>query len=159
MTGFRGAGGPSWHFLGIQLVEARVFDRLPRNRPAATVGGLYDTLIDEGRERLVAHRTTADFRDVGTPVDYLATSLALARRETGRDPAPGPDSHVDRTATVTSTVIWDGVVIESGARLSSCIVTTGVRVSAGTVATGEIFHREGDAVVRTRIAGLGAAGA
>ena len=46
VRGFAPAGsGPSSHFVGLQVVEAAVFEKLPAGRPAATIGGLYDELL------------------------------------------------------------------------------------------------------------------
>ena len=55
VTGFsrRGATGPSWHFVGVQIAERPAFERLPDGVPAESVGALYPSLI---AERPGAHR-------------------------------------------------------------------------------------------------------
>ena len=49
VTGFsrRGATGPSWHFVGVQIAERPAFERLPDGVPAESVGALYPSLIAE----------------------------------------------------------------------------------------------------------------
>ena len=129
------AGTPCDHFVGVQLVESSVFQSLPEGTPAATVGGLYDELLADGPGRIATHRVTGTFHDVGTPADYLAASLKIARDE-GVDTLPiGSRSRVHPTAVVTRTVVWDDVVIEEGCRLTDCIVADGVRLPAHTIAS------------------------
>ena len=131
--GFRPTGHPTPHFVGIQLAESKVFQALPEDEPAATVGGIYDSLIANGTWRIATHHVTARFHDVGTPADYLAASLEVARAE-GRETLPlGDRSRVDATAVLTRTIVWDDVVIPAGCHLTDCIVADGVRLPSRTV--------------------------
>ena len=133
VRGFAPAGGrPSFHFVGLQVAEAAVFERLPADRPAATVGGLYDELLSAGGGGLRVHRVDDEFLDVGSPADYLAASLSVARREGRTEPPAGAGSTIDPTASLTRTVVWDAAAIEAGCRLDECIVADGVRLPAGT---------------------------
>ena len=133
----RAGGGAAAHFLGVQLVEAAVFADLPAGRPAATVGGIYDRLLavpDSDRPGCIrAHRCEDEFLDVGTPADYLAASLAVARRE-GYETLPvGGGSTVHPTASLVHTAVWDHARIGADCRLDECIVADGVSLPAGTV--------------------------
>lgn len=128
--------GPAAHFVGVQLVEAAVFEGLPAGRPAATIGGLYDGLLpapEDGRCGVIrAHRFAHEFLDVGSPADYLAASVAVARRE-GHEVLPaGNGSTIHPTASLTRTAIWDDVVVGPDCRLEECIVADGVSLPAGT---------------------------
>ena len=133
LTGFTPAGRPSQHFVGVQLVESRVFQSLSDGDPAATVGGLYDLLLRTGSATLRTHRTAARFFDVGTPADYLATSLAIAAAEGTPTLHFSDRSWAHSTASLSRTIVWDDVVIDEGCRLSDCIVADGVRLPPRTV--------------------------
>ena len=165
VRGFAPAGGgPASHFVGLQMVDAAVFGHLPAGRPAATIGGLYDRLLpdpDNGRGgRIHAHSVEDEFLDVGTPADYLAASLAVARREGRRSPPAGAGSTIHPSASLTRTVVWDNVVIGADCRLEECILADGVELPPGTTLSrricvpatstggGEGRRRTGNAVVR-----------
>ena len=133
----RAGGGATAHFVGVQIVEAAVFANLPAGRPAATIGGIYDPLLtgpDSDRPgNIRAHRCEDEFLDVGTPADYLAASLAVARRE-GYETLPvGVGSTVHPTASLDRTAVWDHARIGADCRLDECIVADGVSLPSGTV--------------------------
>jgi NDP-sugar pyrophosphorylase family protein len=89
-----------------------------------------------------AFQTTGEFLDIGTPSDYLDTSLTLAARE-GIDTAA--HATISPTARVDRTVLWDDVVVEDGAMLRECVVTDGVRIPADTSWRGvTIRHASGE---------------
>ena len=130
VTGFsrRGATGPSWHFVGVQIAERPAFERLPDGVPAESVGALYPSLIAERPGSVRAFTCGATFRDIGTPADYLAACLALAD-----SPAAlrAPGAHVAAGASVEQSVLWEDVQVGSGARLSECVVMNGARIPEG----------------------------
>ena len=129
------AGTPCQHFVGVQLVESSVFQDLAEQTPAATIGGVYDTLLRDRPGRIATHHVTGRFHDVGTPVDYLAASLEIARSE-GYDTLPtGHRNRVHPTAVLTRTILWDDVVIGEHCRLTDCIVADGVELPAHTIAS------------------------
>jgi len=155
VRGFAPAGsGPASHFVGVQIVEAAVFEDLPAGRPAATIGGLYDGLLhpfEQGRGKSIrAHRVDDEFLDVGTPVDYLAASLAVARREGHESLPAGAGSTIDPTAALERTAVWDDAVIGAGCRLEECIVTDGVRLPPGTTLRRRICLRAMDTATGAR---------
>lgn len=132
----RDGGEPARHFVGLQVAEAAAFRDLPAGRPAATIGGLYERLLPDPATgsggSIRAHLVEEEFLDVGTPSDYLATSLLVAQRE-GRAALPvGARSTIAPTATLTRTAVWDDAVVGAGCRLDECIVADGVRLPAGT---------------------------
>ena len=140
VTGFARAGaaaGPDapWHFVGVQVVEAGVFRDLPDGVPAATVGGLYDTLLADGRAMAV-HEVGGPFHDIGTPADYVATVRAVAVTE-GHPPVQiGDGSAVHPTARVERSILWDDVVVGAGCVVTGCVLADGVRLPDGTVIEG-----------------------
>ena len=128
-----GSGAAEAHlFIGVQAVDASVFASLPPEVPAESVTQVYPALIAERPGSVRGFVCGASFFDIGTPADYLATSLALARQE-GRDELPaGPGCRVDPAARVHRTALWNDVEVEAGATLVDCVVTDGVRVLSGT---------------------------
>ena len=131
VTGFtpRGAPGPSWHFVGVQLARRAAFASLPDGRPAESVADLYPALIARQPGCVSAYRTAVSFHDIGTPADYLSACLTLA----GSDPGAlaAPDVRVAADAVVDRSVLWEDVVVGPGARLTDCVVMDGARVPAG----------------------------
>ena len=122
---------PSHHFIGIQAVEASVFAALDPTRPAQTVTGVYPALIAAEPDSVRAFVCGAAFHDIGTPADYLATSLTFARAE-GHETLPvGRRTSIDSSAHIERTALWDDVVVEAGSQLVECVVADGVRVPAG----------------------------
>ncbi len=133
VTGFVRRGTPStYHFIGVQAVDAEAFRNVAPGRAADTVGGLYPNLIAERPGSVRAFICDATFHDIGTPQDYLATSLFLARQERRPLPLVGDRSVVDPLAQVEESVIWDDVIVEAGAELTRCVVADGVRIPSGT---------------------------
>lgn len=131
VTGFTRAGREpeSFHFIGVQIAEAKAFADLPDGVTYETVNALYPELMRQNAGAIAAFVSDAEFRDIGTPADCLATSLALAGTEgnhmISRTAEIATDAVVERTA------VWDDVKIERGARLTDCIVADGVRVPRG----------------------------
>jgi NDP-sugar pyrophosphorylase family protein len=132
-----GAGSGSYLFVGLQVVDADVFETLVDGTPADSVADVYQALLGAGPATIAAFVADAEFHDIGTPAHYLDTSLAIARRS-GLAPhplvgdiPPGERCRVAPTARLTRTVLWDDVTIEDGVVLTECIVADGVRVPAG----------------------------
>ena len=132
VTGFTRAGTSeaSYHFIGVQIVEARVFAGLDDGAPAETVNALYPYLIARDRHSVGAFISDASFRDIGTPADYLATSVQLAASE-GDRMASGNRTSIDASASVLRSALWDDVKIGAGAEIIECIVCDGVEIPAG----------------------------
>lgn len=124
-----GAAGESFHFIGVQVAGAEVFSRLDDNVTSESVNGLYPVLMREDPRSIAAFISTASFSDIGTPLDCLRTSLALAAQEGDRMVAG--TAQIDRTAVVERTAIWDDVIVGARARLRECIVADKVTIPAG----------------------------
>lgn len=132
VTGFteRGSTQASWHFAGLQVAEAAAFAALEAGTAHESVAEVYPALISSRAGSVRAHRCQAEFFDIGTPSDYLRTSLLVARRD--GDPPLDSRAQVDPTADIDASVLWDDVRVGAGVRLRGCIVTDGVRVPDGT---------------------------
>ncbi len=116
----------------MQAVNAEAFANVAADQPADTVTALYPTLIAERAGSVRGFVSDASFYDVGTPQDYLATSLLFARQEARDLPLLGRRSSIDPSATIEDSVLWDDVTVEAGATLTRCIVADGVRIPAGS---------------------------
>jgi mannose-1-phosphate guanylyltransferase len=124
----RGAAGPSWHFVGVQIAERAAFEGLQDGVPAESIASLYPALIANRPGSIRAFKGEGTFRDIGTPADYLAACLALAE-DTSALWAAGAQVAAD--ASVERSVLWEDVHVGSGARLGECIVMNGARLPAG----------------------------
>ena len=137
VTGFARAGGiaPSFHFIGVQAADGHVFAGLEDGVPWESVNTLYPRLIADDPHSIGAFVCDASFRDIGTPADYLETSLQLAELE-GDHLVSGCGTRVAPGARVTRSAVWDDVTIGRGAELTECVVCDGVRVPPGAA-----YHR------------------
>lgn len=140
VTAFRRRGEPDagldaahvWHFIGVQVVDRAVFASMPEDTPLETVRDLYPALLRKVPGAIRGFVSDASFLDTGTASDYLATSLALAAAEGRQRALIGRGSHLDPSASLVDTLVWDGVVVGPDCRLTRCIVTDGVTVPAGS---------------------------
>lgn len=133
VTGFvkRGATQPSHHFTGVQVASAEAFATVPPDVPFESVTALYPALIAARPGCVRVFETQAEFHDIGTPADYLRTSLLLAARERPGS-VVGARAQVDATARIEGSVLWDDVSVGAGAQLRGCVVTDGVHVPPHT---------------------------
>ena len=116
----------------MQAARARTFLALEDGVPAESVMGLYPRLIRENPRSILGYVVDAPFSDIGTPADYLQTSLRLAEcggRSTGRESGNFHRSDGERWSAAPS-----GTMSRSAktARLEECIVCDGVQVPAGS---------------------------
>lgn len=139
VTGFtkRGSGIESFHFIGVQAVDAAVLAPLEDNVVVESVLGIYPRMMATSPGSIRAFITDAAFHDIGTPADLLSTSLDLAAAAGRRDsPTYGDRVRIDPSARVERSLLWDDVVVGAGAMLRECIVADGV-----TIEPGESFER------------------
>jgi NDP-sugar pyrophosphorylase family protein len=143
----RGSRVRSYHVVGVQLANPSAFARLPVNQPAESIGALYKELVRENLGHVRAFLCDADFWDVGTPADYLDACLSIGGAE-GTVVQLGRRSHIDRSARVSESVIWDDVSVGAGATLERCIVADGVKIPAGaSFRNCAMIQRDGELVV------------
>jgi NDP-sugar pyrophosphorylase family protein len=142
VTGFvrRGTPQPSYHFTFAQVVEAAAFEGVPLDTPYESVGALYPALIAKKPGSVRVFHSNAEYHDIGTPSDYLETSLQLAERE-GPGATVGRGTRIDPAAHIERSILWDDVVVEAGAMLRECVITDGVRVPADTSWHGVVMRR------------------
>jgi mannose-1-phosphate guanylyltransferase len=141
VTGFspRGAGMPSYHFVGVQVVEAETFATLPDGEARESTSDLYPALIAARPGSIRGHVCECLWHDIGTPRDYLTTALALVQ---DADASPVESrADIDASAVVRDTVLWSDVRIGARATLTRCVVTDGVHVPPGTSWQDETLRR------------------
>jgi NDP-sugar pyrophosphorylase family protein len=127
VTGF---GPGTEHFIGVQAVDADVFDRVPAGTPQETVKGLYRDLAVRQPGAVRVYRSTAEFLDVGTVADYFRTVETIAGRER-RELDRGAGVSIHPTATVQQSILWDRVAVREHAHLQECVVGDDVVIPAG----------------------------
>lgn len=116
-------------FTGIQVLDPRIFDYIPRGVFSHSTTEVYPPAIAKG-ERIAAHVTEGKWYELSTLQRYLDISLALLK-DRGREIEMGENCKIDPAANVSESVLWDGVTVESGAQVTRAIIGDGVRVRAG----------------------------
>src|SRR5262245_1273094 len=123
------------------MVDAEVFEPFPDAVPFNSVGGAYAPLLNLQPPVIGSYISSARFQDIGTPADYLRTSLDLSIASGHDSLTPGEGSIIAPSARVSGTAIWNDVIVEEDAELLNCVVADGVRIPAG-------MRLESSAVVR-----------
>jgi NDP-sugar pyrophosphorylase family protein len=118
-------------FTGIQILEPRIFDYIPRGVFSHSVTDVYLPAIARG-ERIAAHVGGGMWHELSTIRRYRDISLTLMRLE-GRDVQLGPGSLIEAGADVREAILWEGVRVEAGARVRRAILGAGVRVGRDEV--------------------------
>ncbi|HKG12450.1 MAG TPA: NDP-sugar synthase [Pyrinomonadaceae bacterium] len=145
-----GGGDAPLMFTGIQVLDRRVFDYIPRGAGGKsifshTVTDVYVPAIERG-ERIAAHVAEGYWYELSTVRRYLDTNVALERMsKEGLDVVKDETASVEAGAGVTESVLWEDVRVEAGARVRRSVLGAGVRVPRG-----EVF--ENVAVVRAELA-------
>ena len=133
ITAFTRPGGEieTHHFIGVQVVDADVFQDLPDGVRVESVGSVYPKLMASAPGSVRGFLSDATFRDIGTPADCLRTSIELAAIE--GDGLTGKGVKIASNAVIERSALWDDVTVGDGARLTECIVADGAIISAGAV--------------------------
>jgi NDP-sugar pyrophosphorylase family protein len=127
----RGGASGSFHFIGVQVASGDAFRDVPPSTPCESFGDLYPRLIAGRPGSVRAFHAAARFDDIGTPADYLATSLRLSSRE-GATPAAGDRTRIEAGSVVERSILWDDVLVDANVVVRDSVVTDGVHVPAGT---------------------------
>lgn len=135
---------------GTYVFEPAVIDRIAEGRRVNVEREVFPAMVDDGV--LFARDMDAWWLDVGTPARYLEANLHVA----GAHPTPpGEGTVIDPlariegsvvgarcrigAATVTASVLMDGVEVGDGAVLCRAIIGPGVRIEPGRrVGDGEV---------------------
>lgn len=118
-------------FTGIQILEPRIFDFIPRGVFSHSVTDVYPKAMLAG-ERVAAHVGAGRWYELSTIPRYLEVSLAFMKEE-GRDVVTGEGSVIGSGTEVSEAILWDDVVVADGARVRRAVLADGVRIPPGEV--------------------------
>jgi NDP-sugar pyrophosphorylase family protein len=118
-------------FTGIQILEPRIFEYIPRGIFSHSTVDVYPQAIARG-EKIAAHVADGKWYELSTIERYLDTSIVLMHAE-GRSVEPGSGSTIEPSAEVADAVLWENVRVDAGARVRRAVLGAGVCVSAGEV--------------------------
>jgi NDP-sugar pyrophosphorylase family protein len=134
-AGFPSPGGEGvpLMFTGIHILEPGIFDYIPRGVVSDSVRDVYPKAMAAGR--IVAAHVAPDpnhqaWRELSTIERYLTVSLEFLGREEG-GLVMDEGCVIERNATVERSVLWKRARVESGARLTECVVGDDVLIPAG----------------------------
>lgn len=122
---------PPLMFTGIQILEPRIFDYIPRGIFSHSTTDVYPQAMAKG-ERVGVHVGSGTWYELSTLQRYLDISLALLadRKE---KLSLGNRCRIASDASVSDSILWDDVVVESGASVGRAVLGDGVRLPAGEV--------------------------
>jgi NDP-sugar pyrophosphorylase family protein len=115
-------------FTGIHILEPRVFDYIPRGIYSDIVPTFYNPAIAAG-EKIAAHVCDGTWFELSTIPRYLDISLAMMK---DNSLCKGNNCMIADSATVTDSILWDNVIVESGAVVNRTIVADNVTIPANT---------------------------
>jgi len=116
-------------FTGIQILEPRIFDYIPRGVFSHTTTDVYPQAIANG-ETIAAHVGTGTWRELSTLKRYVDISAEMLKERQEQFTA-GKNCTVSSTAEVTDSVLWDNVTVSSNARVHHSVLADGVRLLEG----------------------------
>ncbi len=122
---------PPLMFTGIQILEPKIFNYIPHGVFSHSTTDVYPQAIAKG-ERVAVHVAGGRWFELSTIPRYLDISLLLLA-ETGTTLTAGAGCKISATAAVRESVLWDNVVVESGARVKRAVLGDDVKISAGEV--------------------------
>jgi len=125
-SGFEHGAPAPLMFTGIQILETRIFDDIPRGIFSHSVTDVYIPAIARG-ERIAAHISRGMWHELSTIQRYRDISLSLMQGE-GRDLQIGSGTILEPGADVRQAILWENVRVEAGARVRRSIIGAGVHV-------------------------------
>jgi NDP-sugar pyrophosphorylase family protein len=122
---------PPFMFTGIQILEPRILDYIPRGVFSHSTTEVYPWAVAAG-ERVSVHIADGRWLELSTIQRYRDISLLLLG-ERGESVTAGAGCEVPAAADVSESVLWDNVVVERGARVHRSILADNVHVAADEV--------------------------
>src|SRR2546426_7537354 len=126
-------------FTGIQILEPRIFDYIPRGAFSHSTADVYPKAIAQG-ERIAAHVGEGLWYELSTLQRYLDISLALLKAQ-GRNVDLGRNCLVDEAAQVRDSVLWNDVSVAEGARVQRAVIGDGVQIPARQLVENQVVVR------------------
>jgi NDP-sugar pyrophosphorylase family protein len=122
---------PPLMFTGIQILEPKIFDYIPRGIFSHSTTEVYPQAIANG-ERVAAHVASGRWFELSTIQRYLDISLQLLA-EAGKCFTTGAGCEISGSAELEQSILWDNVVIENGARVKRAVLADNVKIGAGEI--------------------------
>jgi NDP-sugar pyrophosphorylase family protein len=116
-------------FTGIQIMEPRIFEYIPRGVFSHSTMDVFPQAIARG-ERVAAHVADGQWYELSTLQRYLEISLALLKAK-DRTVYIGSQSRIDPDANIRDSILWDDVLIQGGAAVSRCVIGDRVVIEGG----------------------------
>jgi len=124
-------------FTGIQILEPRIFEYIPRGVFSHSTTDVYPQAIAKG-ERVIAHVSEGKWRELSTLQRYLDISLELLQ-ERNESNFLGKNTAVATEASVTDSILWDNIEVEENAEVNRAVVADNVRVGSGEIVQNSII--------------------
>jgi NDP-sugar pyrophosphorylase family protein len=118
-------------FTGIQILEPRIFEYIPRGVFSHSTTDVYPQAIARG-EVVAAHVASGKWRELSTLKRYLDISIELMR-EAGKTYDAGTGSVISQSASLVDSILWDDVEVGEEARVNRAVLGDNVRIKAGEV--------------------------
>lgn len=118
-------------FTGIQILEPRIFQYIPRGVFSHSTTDVYPQAIANG-EVIAAHTASGKWRELSTLRRYLDISVELLKEE-GKSFVAGRQTSISPSATVNDSILWDDVEVGAGARVTRAILADDVKINAGEI--------------------------
>ena len=118
-------------FTGIQILEPRIFEYVPRGVFSHSTTDVYPQAIANG-EVVAAHVASGKWRELSTLRRYLDISVELLKEE-GKSFVAGSQTVIAPSATITDSILWDDVEVGAGARVTRAILADDVKLKAGEI--------------------------
>lgn len=113
-------------FTGIQILEPRIFDYIPRGVFSHSTTDVYPQAIAKG-ETIAAHVASGTWRELSTLKRYVDISVEMLK-EHGEPYVTGIDCELDQSATISESVLWDNVHVHAGAQIRRSVLADDVQI-------------------------------
>ena len=133
------AGPAPLMFTGIHIMEPRILDYVPRGVFSDSVTHVYPQAMANG-EIIAAHVASGKWRELSTLKRYLEISVEMLK-EFDMDYVTGAGADITPSASVTDSILWDGVRIGAAARVNRCVLADGVTILDGEVIENAVVVR------------------
>lgn len=118
-------------FTGIQILEPRIFEYIPRGVFSHSTSDVYPQAIANG-ETVAAHVASGKWRELSTLKRYLDISVELLK-EVGRSYVAGANTSIAESATVSDSVLWDDVKLGANTQIQRAVLADDVTISDGEI--------------------------
>lgn len=127
-------------FTGIQILEPTIFDYIPRGVFSHSTTDVYPQAMSQGN-RIAVHIGEGKWYELSTLQRYLDISLAMLseRNETA---SKGSECVISPSADVTEAVLWDRVMVKTGARVNRAVLADDVEINSGEIIENAVVVRK-----------------